>query len=109
MILKKINEERKLKNLHPIEYSKRLHIQAENHSIDMSVKNQLYHNTEPNVLQNVGQGYKNYIEPKFKVFDAWMNHPPHAKNILESKIRYMGSSYKKYNKDDYYFITLNLQ
>lgn len=108
-ILKRINEERKLKNLHPLEYSQRLHNQAKNHSINMSIENKLYHKTEPNVLQNVAQGYKNFIEPKFKVFDAWMMHPPHAKNILEPKIRYMGSSYSKHYDQNYYFVSLNLQ
>jgi len=107
-MLKKINEERKLKNLYPLEYSKKLHQQSEKHCNDMVNSNKLYHNTESNVLQNIGQGYKNYIEPKYRVFEAWMDHPPHAKNILESKIKYMGSSYKRY-KDEYYFICLNLQ
>jgi uncharacterized protein YkwD len=109
IILKKINEERKLKNLHPIEYSDKLHHQAFNHSANMAIENKLYHKTEPNVLQNVGQGYTNFVLPKCKVFDAWMTHPPHAKNILEPKIRYMGSSYNKHYDQNYYFITLNLE
>lgn len=109
MMLKKINEERKLKNLHPLEYSQRLHFQAHDHSVDMAIQNKLYHKTDSNVLQNVGQGYTNFIAPKFKVFDAWMMHPPHAKNILEPTIRYMGSAFNKHYDQNYYFITLNLQ
>ena len=54
----------------------------------------LYHRDVPqNGLQNVAQGYKNWIDKPFKCVDLWLNDEQHAFPILSPSMTKIGVGY----------------
>jgi len=54
----------------------------------------LYHrDIPPNGLQNVAQGYRNWVDKPFKCVDLWLNDEQHAFPIKSSSMTRIGVGY----------------
>lgn len=120
-ILKYTNEERKMRGLIVLEWNEKLSYAARYHAKDMAVNNYFSHNsyqkTSANELQNLGDAFErieSYIIFPFlaenisagrnsakSTVKAWMESPPHRKNILSKKYTQLGVGFYYMENSDY--------
>jgi uncharacterized protein YkwD len=86
------NEKRK--DIHPFTVDDDLTKQAFETAEALAREGKLYHRDIPeNGLQNIGQGYSNWLDKPFKVVDLWLQDYNHSYPIISSNFTKIGVGY----------------